>query len=91
MIEKNGLYRINKFVGHRKYRDKLVVLNTNMGLLYIFDGLEMLIWNEICKSKSINEISKNITKKYNIDQSEAENDLSDFILEMVNEGLIDEN
>lgn len=80
------IYKKNVFVSERSIKDKVYIALDNE--FYYLDQISYDIWKAIDGSANINDISKQIAKKYEADLEKVENDVEEYIKELLDNNLI---
>ena len=63
----------------RKAKNKVILLDPREGKLSILNSTALTIWSFIWKPRTIDEITKKITKEYDLPYDKAEEDVALFI------------
>jgi hypothetical protein len=78
-----------------KISDKIIlreedgaIYNTSNGKILMVNEFAVLVLSFIAKDISVNDIIVFLSNKYKIDSSQIENDLNDFINQMINKEVI---
>ncbi len=57
--------------------------------IVVLNDVSRFLWNELKTEKSFDELTKAILDKYEVSKEEAEADLTDFLTQLIENGLIE--
>lgn len=72
----------------RETEDGIVVVDPNEGKVRVLNGVASDIWKKVNDTSSIATITDHIVSEYEVEHSRAEGDVSSFLQEMVESGLM---
>ena len=70
--------------------DETVILDLASGVYFGLDGVGKRIWESISDGKSLAEATSIIVDEYDVDESQAEVDVMQFVSDLVERGLLRE-
>jgi hypothetical protein len=70
--------------------DETVILDLASGAYFGLDGVGKRIWESISEGKSLAEATSIIVAEYEVDESQAEVDVMQFVSDLVERGLLRE-
>lgn len=89
-MNKDTLYRMTFNVSWQKHMDTLYVSDERDGSIYPFSGISFDIMSFlIYKNYSLDKTIDQISKKYNADRNIVENDVTEFVKELVEIAILE--
>ena len=82
--------RIPSQVISRLVDDETVVLDLESGMYFGLDGVGKRIWESLAEGRRLGEIVTIIVGEYEVDESQAQQDVLSFAHELVERGLLAE-
>ena len=82
------MYELCPDIIHRCIDGKNIVINMKNGEITVFEGTGDVFFETILESKSFDEIHCKLSSRYNVSDGELENDISNFILDLIKKGII---
>jgi len=83
-------YKLSDDVTWRDVDEEMIVLHLPTGKYYTFNKTGHLAWKNLAEGKDTDEITREIMKKYEVDEETAARDLTAFISGLVHHNLISE-
>lgn len=68
--------------------DELVVIRPSDGQIRVFNQVAAFIWQAIDDLYSVSDLVESICNEFDVEQSEAEADLLEFLIQLVDDGMI---
>jgi hypothetical protein len=81
-------YSINGDLSTKEIGGELFIYNRKNSTIYSFNGTGVFIWNQVSKNLPFDEISRRLCEEYDVTPAEAQNDVSDFVKNLCDNGLI---
>lgn len=78
----------NEKIDYRIIDDRAIILNINSAYFYTLEEAGTVIWKELIKQKTLNEIAELVMDEYEVSKEEANRDIVELISEMEKERLI---
>ncbi len=72
----------------RDLGDEIVLMSQDGQGIHSFEGSAIWVWAQIKKEQSADNILKEMTKEYEVDEDVARNDLEAFLNELIEKGII---
>ena len=73
----------------RQTKDGLVIVDPNAGKVRVLNPVAASIWEQICASKSLDEIRANIVATFDVSDEQASADLNAFVTDLDQRGLLE--
>lgn len=91
MLEVNKVYRLSETVTIKNIlNETFFLLDSNSGKQYNLTEMEFEIVNMLMGGKSIKEIQMYLLSKYDAGEKQIENDLMEYICDLISANLISE-
>ena len=74
----------------REVGDDTVLLDLASGMYFGVDGVAKRIWESISEGRNLSETAEVIASEYEVDETQAEADVLEFVSELVERGLLAE-
>ena len=68
--------------------DETVLLDLESGMYFGLDGVGKRIWESVAEGNSLGEAVSVIVSEYDVDQTQAEADVLEFVSNLVERGLL---
>jgi hypothetical protein len=79
---------IPKQVMSRLVGDETVLLDLSSGIYFGLDGVGKRIWESLTKGQSLRDAVAGIVAEYDVDESQAQIDVVEFVSDLVARGLL---
>lgn len=83
-------YKVPDHILHSKLDDEIAILNLRNGEYYSLNDTGAFIWSLICDGNSFEEILQFLSNEYDDEESNFKSDLSDLIVGLKSNGLVEE-
>lgn len=84
------MFTISDTVSIRKIGDELFIFDRKLSKIHALNKVGTCIWECIHEGCSKNEITDRIMERFEVDRNSAENDLEEYISELLDKKLITE-
>jgi hypothetical protein len=81
-------YSIKGDLSTKEIGGELFIYNRKNSTIYSFNGTGVFIWSLVSKLLPFDEISRRLCEEYDVAPAEAEADVSDFVKNLGDNGLI---
>lgn len=68
--------------------DETVLLDLSSGLYFGLDGVGKLIWESLTEGQSLGDAVEVVVAEYEVDESQAQTDVIEFVSDLVERGLL---
>ncbi len=70
--------------------DETVLLDLASGIYFGVDGVGQMIWESIAEGNNLAQTATKIASEYDVDETRAQEDVVEFVSELVERGLLAE-
>lgn len=82
--------KIKKEIAYRKINGEYFIVNPRNTTLYMPENpVAEFIWERVSQGKNFEEILNQIIEEFDVDEETARNDLTQFLYELKEEGIIE--
>lgn len=81
-------YSIKSDLSSKEIGGELFIYNRKNSTMYSFNGTGAFIWKLLNRNICLDEISRSLCKEFDVLPAEAETDISDFVKNLSDNGLI---
>jgi hypothetical protein len=82
------IYLVSKEISHREIEGQILLLRPDDHFLYTVNGSGKFIWLEILKRKPLSTIAKSLSRKFNISEEMANEDVHKFVRDLEKKKII---
>jgi hypothetical protein len=88
-LSKSSTIVVSKDVVSCDLGGETAMLNMENGVYYGLNGMGTIIWESIHEPVTIQEIIDKVLDEYDVDEATCYNDLTELVLQMVENGLVE--
>lgn len=81
------LIRVDTFMT-AEMDDDLVMMSLESNAYFGLDNIGKVIWESLAQPKSVADLCKSLTERYNVEPAQCQADVIAFLTELHNEGLV---
>ena len=81
-------YKLRKNISWEEIGGEIVIFKLDTGKYFRLNGAAGIIWKKLMEDKELAETKEEFLAEFDINDDDFNNDLTDFIAELENEGLI---
>ena len=82
------MFKVSDRVVFREIDDKIVMIHLDSGFYYSLNEVGCFIFNQLLKSRDIDDILNEIQSSYEVPKGEAREDIEEFVESLMKEKII---